>query len=367
MRLLHLDYDDLGHPWGGGQARRTYEINRRLATGRGWEITVVTGRYPGAAAREVAVPRGRLRYERLGGGPFPLGVLSFLALLPLAARRFAHDLLVEDFTTPIGPALAPRWTRRPAIGSAQFLFAGEMGRKYHLPLAQVEARALRCYRWLIALTQAGAQHLQARAPRAEIAVIPQGLDRAELAPPETIDGSGDHVLYLGRLDLDQKGLDVLLRAWSLLPAGERPPLVLAGEGRDRRRVEQLVAALELGATVRLAGRVGGEAKRRLLHGARLVCLPSRYETFGIAAIEALAAGKPLVATNVPGLAEAAARGALLVPRDDPAALAAAVSRVWHDRELRVQLGREGRAAVEPLTWDAIAAQQAAFYRRVVGA
>ena len=85
VRLLHLDFDDLGNPWGGGQARRTYEINRRLAEGRGWEVTVVTGAYAGARPLEVPVSRGRLRYLR---APQPPNALR---------SRFASArLLVKD-------------------------------------------------------------------------------------------------------------------------------------------------------------------------------------------------------------------------------------------------------------------------------
>ena len=202
MRILHLDFDDLGHPWGGGQARRTYEINRRLAETHGWEITVVTGAYPGATRRQVPVSRGRLVYQRAGGGPFPLNVFSFLAAQPLLAARHPHDLLVENFTTPIGPAGTSLWSRSPTIGSAQFFFADQMTRKYRLPFRTAERALLRTYRHLIALTQAVAVRLCAGSPRADVTVIPQGLnpdDFSHVSHPDPLDSGGDHVLYLGRL------------------------------------------------------------------------------------------------------------------------------------------------------------------------
>jgi glycosyltransferase involved in cell wall biosynthesis len=364
MRLLHVDFDDLEQPWGGGQARRTWEIGRRLAA-RGWGVTVVTGSYPGARPRDLAVENGWLRYRRAGFGRFPVTVLSFLASLPILARTLPHDLLVEDFTTPVGPALCPWWTRRPVVGSAQFLFAGEMARKYRLPFDKIERRALRAYRWLVALAEGGAAHLRSAAAQAEVAVIPQGLDDADFVPPGQIDGNGEYALYLGRLDVDQKGLDVLLEAWRLLPSGSRPLLLIAGAGRDRRLVEDLIGANGLTGIARLVGRVQGEAKRRVLRRARLVCMPSRYETFGISAIEALAAGKPVVATRVPGLAEAAAHGSTLVPRDDPAAFAQAIAALWQDQQRRQELGQAGRASVEGLTWDSVAERQVAFYERAL--
>jgi glycogen synthase len=121
----------------------------------------------------------------------------------------------------------------------------------------------------------------------------------------------------------------------------------------------------LGNWVRFAGRVTGEEKRRLLRGARLVCLPSRYETFCIAAIEALAAGKALVTTDIAELREVAGEGAALVPPDDVGALAKEVVALWSDAERRRELAARGRAVVEGLTWDRVAEEQAEFYKNAV--
>jgi glycosyltransferase involved in cell wall biosynthesis len=368
MRILHLDFDDLEQPWGGGQARRTYEVNRQLAAERGWQIMVVTGSYSGARPREVAVGAGRLRYRRAGGGPFPLNVLTFLASFPLLARRYGHDLLVEDFTTPVGPGLAPRWTDRPAIGSAQFLFADQMARKYRLPFDRLERAALASggYRHLVALAESGAARLRAAAPQAEVRVIPQGVNTEDFVPEGEIDGGGEHVLYLGRLDVDQKGLDVLLAAWARLRPEERPELLVAGGGREQVAVARLILELRLEGSVRLMGVVRGEEKRRLLRGARFLVMPSRYETFGISAVEALAAGKPVVASRVAGLEEAAQGGAVWVPPGDAPALAAAVRQLWADADQRRALGRAGREAVSDLTWDRVAREQGTYYEKVVG-
>ena len=361
MRILHFDLDDLGNPWGGGQARRTYEVSHRLASWFGWDITVVTGTYPGARSHDVPTARGRLRYVRVGAGRFPWNVLSFVAALPLVARTFSHDLAVEDFTTPIGPSMLPRLASGPIIGSAQFLFAADMARKYRLPFDRLADAFLPGYRHLIALTVHGQRTLQASAPGATVHHIPQGLDGSAFADPRSIDGTGEHALFVGRLDRDQKGLDTLLAAWSLMAAPERPPLVIAGDGRDGPALHSEVAVRGLEASVRFVGRVEGPAKATLFHRARLVVMPSRYETFGIVAVEALAHGRPLVATSLPELREVASAGACLVPPANPQALAGAVEALWADVERRVALGRAGRASVEGLTWDRAAAMQAGVY------
>lgn len=366
MRILHFDVDDLHNPWGGGQARRTHEVSKRLASWFGWDVTVVTGRYPGAIPREVALPRGRLRYVRAGGGPFPINVLSFVASMPLVARLSDHDLVIEDFTTPIGPSALPRVATRPVVGSAQFLFAPDMARKYRLPFDRIATTLLPGYRSLIALTAHGKALLQSAAPLASVTSIPQGLDRGSFIDPQLIQGHGDYVLYMGRLDRDQKGIDVLIGAWACLPRDARPLLLIAGDGRDGRALAREVAKRNLGHSIRFAGRVVGTAKADLFNRARVVVMPSRYETYGIVAIEAMAHGIPLLASSLPELREVTHGGAILVPPGDPHALATAIASLWADKELRVLLGRTGRARVDGLTWDLVASMQAAVYTRAMG-
>ena len=365
MRIVHFDVDDLHNPWGGGQARRTYEVSKRLATWFGWDVTVVTGHYPGAIPREVDVPRGRLRYIRAGGGPFPINFLSFVASMPLMVRMIDHDLLIEDFTSPVGPSALPRFATRPVVGSAQFLFAPEMARKYRLPFNLIATALFPGYQSLITLTNHSKALLEPLAPTASVTQIPQGLDRGSFVDRDLIVGGGDCVLYMGRLDRDQKGIDILINAWVVMPRGARPPLIIAGDGRDRLALMREVQMRGLGQSISFAGRVDGTSKASLLKRARIIVMPSRYETYGIVAIEAMAHGIPLVASNLPELREVAEGGALLVPTADPHSLAKAVAHLWDAKDFRVLLGRTGRSRVEGLTWDLVASMQAAVYVRAI--
>lgn len=367
MRIVHFDVDDLHNPWGGGQARRTYEVSRRLATWFGWDVTVVTGHYPGAIPREVDVPRGRLRYIRAGAGPFPINFLSFVASMPLIVRIIDHDLVIEDFTSPVGPSALPRFATRPVVGSAQFLFASEMARKYRLPFNRIATALLPGYRSLITLTNHSKALLAPLAPLASVTHIPQGLNRGSFVDQDLIVGGGDCVLYMGRLDRDQKGIDILINAWVVMPRDARPPLIIAGDGRDRLALTREVEMRGLGQSISFAGRVDGMSKASLLKQARIIVMPSRYETYGLVAIEAMAHGIPLVASNLPELREVADGGALLVPTADPHLLAKAVAHLWDAKEYRVLLGRTGRSRVEGLTWDLAASMQAAVYVRAMHA
>jgi glycogen synthase len=185
-------------------------------------------------------------------------------------------------------------------------------------------------------------------------VIPNGVEPADFAgcPPE--EGLGRYVLAVGRL-VHQKGFDVLLEAFrSERLAGLN--LVLAGEGAERPRLEAQAERLGLGHRVRFLGSVNRERLASLLQGARALAFPSRYEPFGIALLEAMAAGVPAVAAASGGILEFARDGenALVVPPENPDALASALARIDVDLELRQRLSGGGRETARKLTWSRIA-------------
>jgi glycosyltransferase involved in cell wall biosynthesis len=144
----------------------------------------------------------------------------------------------------------------------------------------------------------------------------------------------------------RKGVDIALRALSRYLAekeGGAAEVVLwiAGDGPERPMLEELAADLKLGAHVRFLGR--REDMPDLLAAADLLIMPSRSEGLGIAALEAMAAGLPVLGCRVGGLGEAVVDGrtGVLVPPDDVDALAKALDRLLGDDHLRHALGREG--------------------------
>ena len=145
-----------------------------------------------------------------------------------------------------------------------------------------------------------------------------------------------------------KGHDVLLRALALLPPTPSLVLLLAGDGPGRGRLEQL--ALELGVTerVRFLGQVMATAP--VYRAADILVHPSRNEGFGLVLAEAGGFGLPVVASRVGGIPEVVVDGetGLLVPKEDPAALAAALGRLVADPGLRARLGQAARARCRAL-------------------
>jgi glycogen synthase len=170
------------------------------------------------------------------------------------------------------------------------------------------------------------------------------------------------VLFIGRLDMEHKGLDLLLNAWRKVCGPARIPLVIAGEGAGRAEVETTISREGLGEWVRMIGRVEGDAKRAVFTGSRIVVVPSRYETFGIVALEAMAAGKPVVCFNIEHLNELATPPwAEHVAPFDWEAFGRVVAELWENPRRCGEMGTAARLQARQHHWDSIAQQQEDFY------
>ena len=175
-----------------------------------------------------------------------------------------------------------------------------------------------------------------------------------------------YILAIGR-HVPQKGFDVLLYALKrAVEQGHPYDLIVAGDGVDHGTLKILADRLDLRDRVTFPGRVDHAVAIRLFAGCELFVLPSRHEPFGIVNLEAMAAGKAIVATRVGGVPEIVTdeENGLLVPPEDPVALADAICRVMEDEVLRRRLGDAGRAKAGQFTWDRIADEYLRIYRSV---
>lgn len=357
--MLHLGFEDPRRPGAGGGSVRVHEINRRLAAH--FDITVVCARYPGCSER---IEDG-VRYRHVG---LPLGyfgsLLTYFLAIPWVLWSDHSELVVEDFAAPFSSVAVPWITRRPVIGVVQWLFAREKAEQYRVPFNLIEDIGLRSHRELIAVSSDLADQLRRRNPTAEVTVISNGLDD-EAFKPRSLPRSNS--LFLGRLEIAQKGLDLLIDAFARVADATDSDLVLAGDGPDEAAVKELVTRRGLGARVRFHGRAPSDTRFDLLAGADVVVMPSRYETFGMVAAESLAVGTPVVAFDIPclrNLVDDFTNGVLVAPFDVEG-FAESWVKLLTDANLRRRLGDAGPQAVAALHWDALAELQAEVYLRVM--
>ena len=285
--------------------------------------------------------------------------MLFHALLPFAARRIPHDLWIESFTPPFSTSFVPLFSPGPVVGFAQNLSGREMSHRYKLPFFLIERLGLRCYRDVVVLNPADAQVVSRCNPSATVRVIPNSVDLPELDEREY--GQGEHILYLGRVQVWEKGLDLLLAAYAR--SGACLPLVIAGAGprREERQLTALLAAA--GPGVRWVGPVTGERKDALLRGSAVLVMPSRSEAFGIAGLEGMAYGKPVVHFALPTLDWMS--GDVPVPPFDTGALAAALGELAAYQGRRAGLGRAARTAARQFGRDVMAERYLTLARQLL--
>lgn len=199
-------------------------------------------------------------------------------------------------------------------------------------------------------------------------VIPFGIDTSRWSdlPTRSIEAV-PRALFIGRL-VKWKGIDVLLRALERVPDLR---LDIVGTGPDGPRLKTLTQALALADRVRFHGEYPDEDLPRRMAEADFLVLPSTSvdEMFGLVALEAMAAGRPVITTAVPtGVREVNAPGetGIEVPVHDVRALAEALDALARDPFLRERMGEAGRARVARLfTREQMAERHLALYERVL--
>jgi glycosyltransferase involved in cell wall biosynthesis len=200
--------------------------------------------------------------------------------------------------------------------------------------------------------------------------LPHGIDPAQYAfagldrvPRTTV----PTILFLGGIE-QRKGIFTLLEAFPRVHAalpGCR--LVVGGAGWEWGRMYETVQAMDERGQIELLGRVARADVPRLLAESTVFCMPSFGEPFGMSLLEAMACGKPVVATNVGGPGHLLDdQGGRKVPPGDAAALASALLEILRSPELQARMGAFNRAAIESVySWDRVIARLEDVYRSVV--
>lgn len=182
----------------------------------------------------------------------------------------------------------------------------------------------------------------------------QAIERSEARTALGISLDTKIVVSHGRIEIHNKGLDILLKAWEQI-CRERPDkdlrLLLLGTGSDANELRQRIAAMQLRGVVWRDEFVNDRTViQRYLSAADVYTLASRNEGFPIAPTEAMACGLPVVAADAPGIAEilegGELSGGIVVPREDATALALALGRILDDKAWGRELGERARRRIE---------------------
>jgi phosphatidylinositol alpha-mannosyltransferase len=202
-------------------------------------------------------------------------------------------------------------------------------------------------------------------------VIPNGVATSRFRKAEPLPGwpgPGGAIGFLGRMDEPRKGLSVLLKAFETL-GSERPGLrlLIAGRAADPEEVLQRVPA-ELRDRVVLLGQINDEEKVRALHSVDVFCSPNTGgESFGIVTAEAMAAGVPIVASDIEAFRQVLRGGEAgeLFTTGDAGDLARAAGRLLDDPARRAALSAAARVAVADYDWSVVARSVLSVYETVV--
>jgi glycosyltransferase involved in cell wall biosynthesis len=360
MRILQLN--PFYFPFAGGIERRMREMARRHA--RNHEVHVLTAKLEAPTGFEddgVQVHRLPSRfYLRRFYNP------------PLVSTRGLHDAIaridpdVIDFHSRWSPSYKKAYERAQAgrVFTYHNTFgegSGLLGAMSHLNDRATRGFIARSDR-IVSISEFLTNNLKAHGfPLDRIRLVPNGVDRnavrAEAVPSPRADPN--LVVAVGRL-VGLKGFDTLVRSVPLLDRKIR--VLICGEGPERARLQRLAQVLGVADRVELAGWVPEAEKLGILQEALAFVHPARFEAFGLAVLEALAMDTPVVATSVGGLPEVVGEAGLLVPPDDPSALAKAINRIQTDGDLRARLKAAAAERCHRYALDRVAHELLDVYR-----
>jgi glycosyltransferase involved in cell wall biosynthesis len=352
-----VDVNPFFHPFRGGIEQRMYDSCRLLAE-RGHDVTVLTGRLPGTDEEEtvdgIRIVRLKSRFINIYNPPFisSKGVAD-------ALNSLDADIVNYNY----------RWA--PSYNKPLFKYPGKKVFTYHNMWGEgigLQARisnindnrfrkGLMTFDHIICVSDYVRNDLIRRGiPEGLTTTVPSGLN----VLPEMSDEEGDFILSLGRL-VRTKGLDYLLKAMMDVPN----KLVICGKGPDSSRIENLVKKYDLNDRVDIRGWVSEEEKNALMSTCKFFVMPSLFESYGLAAVELMSYGRPIVCTDVNGLPDTVGGAGMIVKPKDSEGLATAMISLINDEGMRRTLGKNARAKAEGYLWEHHIGKIESVYEKVV--
>lgn len=356
----------------GGLAVHVAGLSRALVRRGTISVTVLT---PGGRGGPHVMQEEGVRIVRLGSNPFEhLPSVEAAMQMNEMFLELAEDLLGPDtvvhahdwMTAQAGCALSLRH-HLPLVAT---FHSSESGRSEHLflpPHPDLKIQALErelfvgAWRRLTPSSAMAREVVAVYGDRATL-VVPNGID---LPRPTTLARRvPGRVLFVGRL-VHEKGVWHLLQAFARLRAVQpQAHLHVVGAGPEDFALRRETRRLGLETSVKFLGQLPPDAVALQREVAEVAVVPSVYEPFGLVALEAMAWGVPLVASDVGGLREFTEGAAVLVPPADSVALADALQRMLADAQLRQHFAHRGIERARDYTWDRCAERTEAVYHDI---
>ena len=370
------------YPYIGGAEIFAQEIAQRLVKD-GHRVDVITGRWDRnlpqlEVINGVSVYRiNLLKFKRLGSIAYPPPMLWKLLLLNRANHYDLIHSIGEIAACEVG-TIGKKLMQRPHLMTLQggYLTKGLRNRLTEIVVSGFVKWNLRNADVVHAISQKLAQNAR-RFGAKRVVVIPNGvngsifksMDRKKLREQYGFSIDAKIVVSVARL-VPVKGLDYLIKAVSLLlQTDNKINLLIIGDGSQRAELEELISELKLDNRVRLMGTIPHEQIAGFLNQADVFVLPSLSEGLGIAIIEAMACGIPVIGTNVDGIPDIIKDNdnGVLVPPGDAEALAGAIDKLLQNEELRGRLVVRGLEEVEQrFQWENIYQQVRQVYFDLTG-
>jgi phosphatidylinositol alpha-mannosyltransferase len=358
--------------WPGGVTAHVAQLARALGRS-GHEVQVLAPHSPSRDFQDsdLLVPFGR-SVPLPSGGSTARVTLSWWLYPKIRAllKKEQFDIIhLHEPMVPILPLCVLEFSKSVNVGTFHASYSRQHLYRAFQPIIK---RWQKLLHGSIAVSPAARRYVNNTFP-GEYEIIPNGIDykhfSANVAPlPQYQDGKLN-ILFVGRLE-KRKGLRYLLEAYSKLK-WEMPNtrLIVVGPGNPDKESYRILSSHGL-RDVEFAGRVSYDELPRYYATADIFCSPATGgESFGIVLLEAMSAGKPVVASDIEGFRGIMTDGeqGLLVTKKDTGGLANALGRLARDPELRSKLGGQGSRSAEDYRWEVVAGRVEEYYNRCIQA
>ena len=315
----------------------------------GHNVTVLNGFFPGAKRAEVI---DGVQYKRVGFGRFGprIDQAVYLMLLPLQVVFRKYNVWIENSMSPISVSFLQIFTWKPIILRTSFFDAKEMTLKYGIPFHYLENMSIKTYKNFIASSEVFGDKIAKVNKKANIHLIPNGIDDKYF---NVIRQEQKFILFLSRVDFEQKGMDMLLTiaAGTLLKNNIR--LVIAGSGSavEVRRLQDEIKSSPVANKIEYIGKVENEAKIKLLSEAMVLVSTSRHETFSNSVLEAMASGVPTIGFDIDGLSWASGHEMVKVTKYNIKIFQSELEKLLNDNNLRNTYSKNAKDFATKYKWE----------------